>query len=993
MSKKYYKSPDEYAGKPAITGTGNVKQEFSGFFEDKTLEIPSSRRDFLKIFGFSIASAAVAASCEQPVRKAIPYLIKPESVTPGNAAYYASTFYDGSDFCSILVKVRDGRPIKIEGNELSSVTAGGTSARTQASVLSLYDTSRYRNPAINGKEVSWDEIDKQVKDKLSRLVKQNKPVVLLSSSIISPSTRSVIKDFLSKYPHSRHVQYDAVSASGMPEANRQTFGLQVIPSYHFDKARVIVSFGADFLGSWLSPIEYTRQYISGRKITAANPSMSRHIQLEGGMSLTGSNADERIIINPSQELNILADLYDKISFRLKGKSFDVSSSIPEIETLAEELLKNSGNSLVISGSNDVSCQVLVNGINYLLGNYGKTIDLYTPLYSRQGIDTEMTELVESMNNQEIGGIIIYGANPVYNYPEPDRFREGLKKCDLTVSMANLADETAASVQYLCPDNYYLESWNDAEIKKGYYSLAQPAIHPIFNTRPGQDTLMKWSGNDTGWDTYLKTFWKKNIYPLAGSKDTFYNFWIKSLQYGVFELKISDKQEIPAYNSEVLNEIMQNLPVIPDDTYELILYENVSIGSGQQANNPWLQELPDPVSKVCWDNYAALSPKLAKELAIEDGNLITLNRHFTLPVVVQPGQAYRSISVALGYGRKVAGRVAEEVGINVFPLVNSKKTRKYVLHGISIEKKPGDYSLAMTQTHHSMEGRHVIRETTLEEYLHDHSSGNEMHKEAEKHNVSLYRQFGFKGHHWGMAIDLNSCTGCSACVVACSAENNVPVVGKTEVHRVHEMHWIRIDRYYKGKIDHPEVVRQPVMCQHCDNAPCENVCPVAATNHSDEGLNQMIYNRCIGTRYCNNNCPYKVRRFNFWDYTMADSIPFNTHDDTGMTLDLKRMVLNPDVTVRAKGVIEKCSMCVQRIQEKKLNAKLENRTLRDGEIKTACSQACPANAIVFGDLNDPESRISKMFQDERNYHLLEELHTLPSVGYLTKIRNKKNGKET
>jgi Fe-S-cluster-containing dehydrogenase component len=414
---------------------------------------------------------------------------------------------------------------------------------------------------------------------------------------------------------------------------------------------------------------------------------------------------------------------------------------------------------------------------------------------------------------------------------------------------------------------------------------------------------------------------------------------------------------------------------------------VGVGDGRQANNPWLQELPDPISKVTWDNYASMSLRLAEELGLVEGDRIKIDNNITLPVLIQPGQEYKTISVALGYGRTNAGVVADGVGVNGFPLVEfNGETRLYTKAGVRVEKVEGEHEFAKTQTHHSMEGRAIIRETTLAEYLEKPSSGNEMHEEAEKHSTTLYKAREFNGHHWGMAVDLNACTGCNACVVACSAENNVPIVGKEQVKMAREMHWIRIDRYYSGDVENPEVVRQPVMCQHCDNAPCENVCPVGATTNSKEGINQMAYNRCIGTRYCNNNCPYKVRRFNFLDYTKADSIPLNTYDPAEMTLDLKRMVLNPDVVVRAKGVIEKCSMCVQRIQEKKLDAKLENRMLEDGEIKPACAQSCPANAIVFGDLNNEESKISKFFENERNYHLLEELHTLPSVGYLTKVRN-------
>ncbi len=991
MKKKYYRNIAEFNGEEQDKDIKGQSNRLTDMFDDETVNALSSRRDFLKLFGFSIASVAVAASCEQPIRKAIPYLIRPESIIPGKANYYASTFYDGSDYCSVLVKVRDGRPVKIEGNELSSVTKGGTNARTQASVLGLYDTARYQYPLINGKKSEWDLVDKKIINLLNTLSAQNRQVVLLTPTIISPATKEIIDTFIKKYPVTRHIQYDSISYSGMLEANRFVFGKQVLPSYQFDKANLVVSFGADFLGTWLSPVEFTKQYVTKRKLDEGQKTMLKHIHLEGGMSLTGSNADERIVIKPSQEKIILANLFKQILKAKTGRVINVAPCSFDVMSMAKTLVKNSGGSLLISGSNDTGCHVLVNGINYLLGNYGGTINIDQPLYVRQGLDKEMTEFINALDKGKIGGVICYNVNPAYDHPLANKFVKGLKKCELSVSLPNLRDETAGFTTYVCPDHHYLESWNDAEVKKGFYSLAQPVIHPIFNTRCAQESLLKWAGINTLYDEYLKAYWKKRVYPLSTSFTSFYDFWTRSLQDGVFEQSIQKAKNINT-NLNTIVGVAKNTRAIKDDSFEIILYENVSVGNGKQANNPWLQELPDPVSKVCWDNYAAISPKLANELGLTDGSLVSVNGIFTLPVLVQPGQEHKTISIALGFGRRNAGKVADGVGVDMYPLVSIKYQNRMYTNQVKIEAKKGNYPLAMTQTHHSMEGREIVRETTLKEYHRNPASGNETHKEIEEHHVSLYKKHEFKGHHWGMAIDLNSCIGCSACVIACSAENNVPVVGKQQVQRVHEMHWIRIDRYYSGNPANPEVVRQPVMCQHCDNAPCENVCPVAATNHSDEGLNQMVYNRCIGTRYCNNNCPYKVRRFNFFDYTKADAIPFNTKDAAGMTLDLKRMVLNPDVTVRAKGVIEKCSMCVQRIQEKKLNAKLEKRPLKDGEIKPACAQACPADAIVFGDLNDPESKVSKMFKDKRNYHLLEELHTLPSVGYLAKVRNRKQHKK-
>ncbi|MGD2034660.1 MAG: 4Fe-4S dicluster domain-containing protein, partial [Bacteroidales bacterium] len=618
-----------------------------------------------------------------------------------------------------------------------------------------------------------------------------------------------------------------------------------------------------------------------------------------------------------------------------------------------------------------------------------TIDLADPSPLFQGNDKEMDRFIESLGAGNTGGVIFYDVNPVYDHPKTNRIQEGLSKCSLVVSIASQLNETTEMCRYVCPDHHYLESWNDMKIRNNAYSLSQPAIRPVFDTRQGQESLLKWTGNPDSWHDYVRDFWEENLYPRSNSQD-FYDFWNSSLRDGVFEAKGPAEKSTGRFNANLLAQVSRNYPD-SEDAFELCLYEKVSIGSGKHANNPWLQEMPDPVSRATWDNYLCVSPSDAKLNGWQTGDLITIDHKITIPVLIQPGQAKGTVSAALGYGRKKAGKVAEGTGQNLAELITlADGNRIYASKISSIEKTGEGYRLAVTQTHHSMEGRAIIRKTSLKDYLKDPASGNHLHEEIEKKHTTLYEKHEFPGHHWGMGIDLNKCIGCSACLIACSAENNVPVVGKNEVLRAHEMHWIRIDRYYEGDADNPKTLRQPVMCQHCDNAPCENVCPVAATNHSDEGINQMAYNRCIGTRYCNNNCPYKVRRFNWFDYTTADALKNNTVDPAGMTVDLKRMVLNPDVTVRAKGVIEKCSFCMQRIQEKKLTAKLESRRLKDGEIKTACQQACPAEAIVFGDLNDKESKVSKWFADPRNYHLLEELHTLPSVGYLTRVSNREEG---
>ncbi len=989
MEKKYFKSLEEltidFQAENSNRPVGDKQSLLEMQKEVKSSD--ASRRDFLKLFGFTVASAAIVSSCQQPVRKAIPFLIQPENIIPGIANYYASSFFDGIDYCSILVKVRDGRPIKIEGNKLSSVTSGGTNARTQASVLGLYDNARYRNPKSSGSDTSWEDVDNHIASKLSSIKSKGGKVVVVSPTIISPSTQAAINEFLTAYPGSTHIQYDTLSSSAILKANEKTFGKAFIPSYQFDKAELIVSINADFLGTWLSPIEYSKQFMKNRRLTEGQRKMSRLISFEGGVSLTGSNADKRIQIRPSEEKLVIANLYNELK-KLAGQTgFDVAAASVDVKELATELWSKKGNSLVVSGNDDTDAQLMVNGINQLLENYGSSIITDVHLNIRKGIDDQMDALVVEMNAGKVDGIILYDVNPAYDYPQKDQFINGLKKVGLSISTSGLADESAILATYICPDNHYLESWNDSEIKTGFYSLTQPAIRPIFTTRQAQVSLLKWAGKNVDFRQYVQNYWDSILFAKSTGYLTATAFWNEKLHDGIFES--GEKVNLPqAFVYTAVDQALSNVKSsTKTDSIELSLYVNTSVGTGKHANNPWLQELPDPVSKVTWDNYLAVSPALAEQLGLEDEQLVKVNNLITIPVVLQPGQEKNTVSIALGYGRENAGIPANGVGQNAFVLMNlSGGEKRYWLNDISIEKVAGEFKIARTQTHHSMEGRAIIRETTLEEYLTDPSSGNEAHKEILPHLTSLYEQRKVDGLNWAMSIDLNACTGCNACVVACSAENNVPVVGKDQVLMRRDMHWIRIDRYYSGDVNNPEFLRQPVMCQHCDNAPCENVCPVAATTHSNEGLNQMAYNRCIGTRYCNNNCPYKVRRFNYFDFTGADTFQGNKKDEVEMTTDLRRLVLNPDVTIRAKGVIEKCSMCVQRIQEKKLVAKSEERQLFDGEIMPACGQACPTEAIVFGNLNDEHSKVAINFVNERTYHLLEELHTLPSVGYLTKVKN-------
>ena len=942
---------------------------------------PVSRRNFLKVLGLGTASAALIASCKQPVEKAIPYFIKPEEIAPGKAVHYASSYFNQNEFCNILVKVRDSRPIKLEPNPESVITPNGTSGKVQASVMDVYNINRYQHPLKNNQKILWEDADNEITGQLRTLQNEGSTILLITPTIISPSTKKLIAEFIETYGAEWH-QYDAVPMNGYREANRRVFGTDAIPEYDLEKADCIVSVGADFLGTWLSPVEFARQYASRRDLHKENPDLNKHYQIEAGMSLTGTSADERIKVERADYGKVLAYLHNKITG--SGRNPDLPSEIASgLDKVAADLQKYKGNSLLICGDNDPDYQVLVNSINQNLGNVGETIRFGRNYNHYRGTE----EWYERLMNANPRAVLLWDVNPVYNHPESEKIKAAIENATLSVSLSSLPDETADICRYKLPSPGYLECWDDAEYKTGIVSVMQPTLHKLFDSRQPQETLLKWTGKESAWRDYIKENWKTNYFPLQNKNTDNERFWVEILRKG--EFIASEPATGVSFNEEEIDSAFRNvLSEKSAEGFTVELVENVNIGTGHGPLNPWLQECPDPVTRMAWGNYASVSPRIAREQEIKNGDVILIGENLAIPAFVQPGQADNTISISVGYGRKTGIPENLITGVNAYPLVNLKNGyRSFASSGFNISKTGETEEMALAQGHQSMEGRAIVRDATYEEWKTDPAAGNEMHEKIKHHHATLYPEREYPGHKWGMAIDLNKCIGCNACVLACNTENNIPVVGKKEVSRAHEMHWIRIDRYYKGDEENPEVVRQPVMCQHCDHAPCENVCPVAATNHSDEGINQMAYNRCIGTRYCNNNCPYKVRRFNWLDYTGSDAIPNNRFDPANMTMDLSRMRHNPDVTVRAKGVIEKCTFCIQRIQEKKLEAKNENRKMHDGELKTACQQACPADAIVFGDMNDPESKVSKLIKDPRNYHLLEELHTLPSVGYLTKIKNK------
>ena len=1047
-NKKYWKNEAELNPNDSIVETLRQNEfaeeipvdEFLG--DKETLaSTNTNRRDFLKYVGFSTAAASLAA-CEGPVRKSIPYVVQPDRIVPGVADYYATTIANGFDFASILVKTREGRPIKIENNTDAKVGGGGN-ARVQASVLGLYDSTRLQGPIANGEPVEWQALDTAVTSQLG----SGKQIALLTQTYASPSMSRLIAEFKAKYDNVNHVTYDAISEDAALTAFEARYGERALADYDFEKADIIVSFGADFLSDWQGG-GYDSGYAKGR--VPKNGKMSRHIQFEANMSLTGANADKRIAIPPSSQMIALANLYAKLNGTSAGGELN-EDVVRAIDNVVEQIRKNKSGAVVVAGIDDVNAQAVVLAINEMLGS--KAFDTKAPKYIRQGSDKAVNALIADMKSGKVGTLVMDGVNPMYSLPNAADFAEGLQNVGLSVLFSTNYNETAEVAQFTAAANHYLESWGDTQIKKGHYSLAQPAIRELFDTRQLQTSLLKWMGSDKSYYEYIKETW--STFVLNGSD------WNKALQDGVFtasdDLMVTgtstDGQADPVMavagadkesEGQMVDGEAAPLSAISIDSavhslanasiagMELTLYSKVGMGDGRQANNPWLQEFPDPITRVTWDNYVTVSKSDAENLGLINENVanggldgsyakITVNGVAldNVPVIVQPGQAKNSLGLSFGFGKKVGMKTEMQTGVNAFPLYQDFKS----IQAVTIEKATGMHEFACVQLHKTLMGRgDIIKETNLEIFnTRDHSEWNHVpqvslnHQEVPATTVDLWDSFDRSiGHHFNMSIDLNACTGCGACVIACHAENNVPVVGKEEVRKSRDMHWLRIDRYYssedtfegdntkkdefdglsgdKGSLGgfgeledpsaNPQVAFQPVMCQHCNHAPCETVCPVAATSHSRQGQNHMAYNRCVGTRYCANNCPYKVRRFNWFLYNNNDEFDYYMNNDLG------KMVLNPDVNVRSRGVIEKCSMCIQKTQKTILDAKRDGRVIKDGEFQTACSAACSNGAIVFGDVNDTESEIAELAGNDRMYHLLEHVGTKPNVFYQVKVRNTK-----
>ena len=1006
-NKKYWKSVEELNENSSIVDTLRQNEfveeipvdEFLGN-KDSLEKSSTTRRDFLKYVGFSTA-AATLASCEGPVKKAIPYIVKPNEIIPGVANYYASAIADGFDFANVLVKTREGRPIKIEPNKEAN---GSTNARVQASVLSLYDSLRLQGPTNDGELTSWSDVDVEIGKKLTEIVAANKTIAFLTSTDANPLTTKLIADVNEKFGNTTHIIYDAISESAAMDAFEAMYGKRALPSYDFSKAKTIVSIGADILGDWQGG-GFEAGYAKSR--VPSKGEMSHHIQFESNMTVTGANADVRIPVKPSKQKRVLAELYNAIVNGGSAKDASVAKAVKQIK-------KAGSNAVVVTGIQDKDAQLLALAINNKIGS--TVIDASNTKNTRQGNDADVTQLISDMKSGKVGALIINNSNPVYTLPNADEFVKALGKVDMSVAFTMTNNETAQAVDYALATPHYLESWGIVEMQKGQFSLMQPTIQPLFDTRQFHDSLLKWTGNTQNYYEYIKS----SFAGLGADKS-----FGQALHDGAFTTSTTNEK---ATATDVdLSSAYNKLSSAKENNFELQLYTKTSLGDGQQANNPWLQELPDPITRTTWDNYLTMSAADAEALGVTNnhtskgalnGSYVTLKSgNITLdkvPVIIQPGQAKGSLGLALGYGRKSGLKEEMQVGVNAYPLYKNFSTSQ----NVAIEKASGEHHFASVQMQNTMAGRShdIIRATTLAIFnTKDKHVWNPVpevpfdHKEisVRSEKADLWDSFDSTvGHHFNLSIDLNACTGCGACVVACHAENNVPVVGKKEVRNFRDMHWLRIDRYYSAnetfekeiedlenlpafetykKVEvasqeNPEVAFQPVMCQHCNHAPCESVCPVAATSHGRQGQNQMAYNRCVGTRYCANNCPYKVRRFNWFDYANNNEFDFNMNDDLG------KMVLNPDVVVRSRGVMEKCSMCIQMTQASILKAKKEGRPVKDGEFQTACSNACSTGAMVFGDVNDPESQVSKLKKDKRMYHLLEDIGTKPNVFYHVKVKN-------
>jgi MoCo/4Fe-4S cofactor protein with predicted Tat translocation signal len=962
--KEYWRSLDQ------LSQTDEFKEFLYREFPKGTVEQAENawtRRSFLTTMGASLALAGLV-SCRRPVEKIVPYVTRPENVDPGVPNYYATTMPLGLSAYGVIVRNYEGRPTFIEGNPLHPSSGGAVSAQIQASLLDLYDPDRSKAVLHKGSNSTWADFVKWWKEQHAKFkANGGEGLAVLSETFNSPTLARLKKQFEETFPRATWVAWEPISDENIYRGIEVASGGVLQPAYYFGRSRIVLSLDSDFLGSENESVRYTSDFSSARRVADQQDDMNRLYVVEPNLSVTGMMADHRVRSAGGEVRLFLGTLAGVLAGRglNAGFSIDAGNKFDRrvIEALADDLTSHRGQSLILAGRRQppvVHHMVML--LNQALGNLGTTV-VYRLNPDVAPSDTPaLFDLAGAMKSGRVDTLITIGGNPAYQAPDEADFGAAWSKVPNRVHLATHIDETSVSATWHVPRSHYLESWGDTMSTLPAVSVVQPNILPLHGSHSDTEfvALLVYGEEKSAHDLVNET-WHQRFF-----NSNFENSWRRVLHDGV--------QQLPTLEEIVptVKPFASVASVEPVDGIELS-YIVTPIFDGRFANNGWLQEMPDAVTKLTWGNALLIEPKLAEQLGLEDEDIVELDvdgRKLEVPVWTSPGQADNTVSLALGYGRTAAGRVGNGVGVDAYKLRTSKNL--WFASGVKFRKTGAKAELACTQDHGSMEGRPIVRENTLAGY----KKKAEFFPEEIEHPplVSMWDEHKYdEGYQWGMSIDLNACTGCNACVIACQSENNIPIVGHEQVRRAREMHWMRIDRYYAGDTNDPEVVVQPMNCQHCEMAPCEQVCPVAATSHDPEGLNVMVYNRCIGTRYCSNNCPYKVRRFNFFNYTK--DFP-----------ELVKMVQNPEVTVRSRGVMEKCTYCIQRIAVGKINAKNEGRTVAYGEIKTACESACPAKAIVFGNIRDPKSQVARLKQNDRKYRVLEELNTRPRTTYMAKLRN-------
>ncbi len=932
----------------------------------------NSRRDFLGLVSAAAALAATVACDRKAQGTVVPYTKRPVEVVPGVANFYASAYQEGRRVYPVLVKTREGRPIHITGNDEHPGVKGKTSPRAMADVLRLYDPDRLRAPKADGRVVAWPEAESRLAAALRGAKAAGKPVLLFTGAVVSPTRKALLADLKAALPTLQHLAYEPAAGDGAEEATRASYGQSVEVLPRLAKAKVILSLGADFLNG--EDPEALAAWGAQRRLKTAKDPISRLWVLEGPLTLTGTNADQRLPVPPSRLAAVAFALARELAAHgLKLPAGADLSALPAglpkgvdlpaatWSGLVKDLQHAGRNAVVLCGAQmPAEAHQAAHLLNAMLGSEALALVPTEPLATVK----DMEAAVQAMAAGQPAVALFWDVNPAYTYPRAAAWKAALAKVPFRAWIGLVEDETSAQCHLALPEHHWLESWGDATTP-GTAVLRQPTVGALYDSRQGEDVLLgalRALGASAAEDghAYLRARWEKGVLQGASFEQALHDGLVKS----------SVSPAAPAFRGASVAAAAKRATQPTAEGLELVLFPGFATFDGRHANNSWLQETPDPITKMTWDNPVSVSVQDAKALGIQEGDFVTLSldgTSLTVPAVIQPGQAKGVLALALGYGR-TAGNVAKGVGNDAYPLLGLDPTTANVRPGVRLAKGIGRKDLSRTQSHHRMEGRDLVRSLTMDEYAHNPQGHHHMPE-----LVTLYEEQKFPDHKWGMVIDLAACVGCSACVVACQSENNVPVVGPEQVAKGREMHWIRIDRYYEGELENPKVVHQPMLCQHCDSAPCENVCPVNATNHSPDGLNQMAYNRCVGTRYCANNCPYKVRRFNFLEYTA-----YKTEPET--------LAYNPEVTVRPRGVMEKCSFCVQRINDVKIRAKGEGRSVQDGEVTTACMAGCPSDAIVFGDLKDPKSRVAQLVGISRAYRVLEEVGAKPAITYLADLRN-------